>query len=81
MTYAAEDRRLKVGGIVLLGLAGLDFTWLTNHVIPWLATADQLVALFAGTMLGVNLLVAGLLMLATGCGAAPRSTRLPMLRK
>lgn len=71
MPDIAEVRRLNAAGIALLVLSGLGFAWLGHHAeAQWPPAVDQLAAFFVGVAVSVNLLVAGVLVVAAGCGAS-----------
>jgi hypothetical protein len=86
MADLAEDRRLKAGGIALLVLSGLGLAWLADHAAAqWPPAVDQLTVFLAGVAVSVNLLVAGVLVVAAGCGGSrpwrdPRRRRAVLLQ-
>jgi hypothetical protein len=86
MPDLAEDRRLKAFGIALLVLSGLGFAWLADHAAAqWPPAVDRLAVFVAGVAVSVNLLVAGVLVVAAGCGGSrpwrdPRRRRAVLLQ-
>jgi hypothetical protein len=86
MPDLAEDKRLKAAGIALLVLSGLGFAWLADHAAAqWPPAVDRLAVFVAGVAVSVNLLVAGVLVVAAGCGGArpwrdPRRRRAVLLQ-
>ena len=70
MIQPREDQRLKAVGIALLIAGGAGFAWLSaNAAAQWPIAAERFSRFVLGVMLGINVLFAGLILLATGCGA------------
>lgn len=70
MIQPREDQRLKAAGIALLIAGGAGFAWLSaNAAAQWPIAAERFSRFVLCVMLGINVLFAGLILLATGCGA------------
>ena len=69
-TAPSEDRRHKLVGLILLAGAGATVAFLSNYATAlWPFLADRFLDFALVVLLAVNLLAAGLLVLAAGCGA------------
>jgi TM2 domain-containing membrane protein YozV len=75
----AEDRRLKMLGLVLVLSAVIEFVWLSDHA-QWPIAPARFAVLAVGCVLGVNLFAVGLLVLAAGCGKTHASSPVPRRR-
>ena len=77
----AEDRRLKMLGLVLVFAACGGLAFLSSHAAAQWPIAPARFAVFAAVcVLTVNLFAAGLLFIAAGCGKTHDSSPLPRRR-
>ncbi len=81
MVEARENQNLKAAGMVLLGTGGLSLMWLSSEAAAqWPIAADHFLTFTLVTVITVNVLAAGLLLIAAGCDPA-RSWRDPRRRR